>query len=198
MTRFKVGVIAVTVLAVTGCREAESVTGGYGERVLAGQVAMAAGMSNSSPEGVRVFVRTTGMSAVLDTTGNFMFMNVPENAELRFMRADGIDARLRTAGMPGPLSIVLSSGSVGAARRRAAIPAPLKQYEGLVQTISASQIRIGRTILKITADTLVRKGDQKLDAADVRAGDRVHVKANGDTAAEIIADTQPHEVSVHT
>lgn len=193
MTRLKVAVIAMAVLAAVGCRDRESITGGYGDRVLAGQVAMAAGMPNSSPAGVRVTVGATGMSAVLDATGNFMFVNVPENAELRFTREDGIDAHLNASGTMGPLSVILGSSSASKGRHRSATPAPLKQYEGLVQAISATSIQINGTTLNITKDTVIRKGDKTVQATDIKVGDRVHVKANGDTAAEIIAQTPDDE-----
>src|SRR5689334_12728475 len=105
MTKLRAAVMGLMVIALAGCNGRETVTGAYGNRVVAGQVAMAAGMFNSSPAGVRVAVGATGMSAVLDATGNFMFVDVPENAGLHFTRAeDGIDAHLNLAGVQGPLA----------------------------------------------------------------------------------------------
>lgn len=71
-------------------------------------VTMAAGMTNNSPEGVRVAVGGTSMSAVLGTDGRFLFMAVPYNAELIFTRAD-INAKLVVSPSPKPMTIELSS-----------------------------------------------------------------------------------------
>lgn len=187
MFRFRSAVVAMTVIVVVGCtgREA-SITSGYGDRVLAGQVTIAAGMLNSSPAGVRVIVGTTGMSAVLDSTGNFMFVGVPEIGELHFTRSeDGIDARLPLDGIVAPVVIELSASTASTGRRRSTQPTVLRQYEGLVEDISATSITVNDAVLTINADTVIRKGNDALTAADIHEGDRVHVKANGTIAVEI-------------
>lgn len=187
MTKLRVAVLGLAVIALFGCNGRESVTGSYGNRVVAGQVAMAAGMFNSSPAGVRVTVGATGMSAVLDATGNFMFVDVPENAELHFTRAeDGIDARLSLDALPGPLSIVLGSNGASTGRRRSVGVAPTTQYEGLVQKISDTEIQINGITLKITDKTMIRKGNTDLKPSDIKVGDRVHVQAQGNVALQIM------------
>lgn len=55
--------MAVLIIA---CCQGREITGGYG-RAVAGHVTKAAGMSSNSPEGVKVDVGMTGMSAVLGT-----------------------------------------------------------------------------------------------------------------------------------
>ena len=188
LTRLEVGVIAVAVLALVGCQQRESITGGYGDHVVAGQVAMAAGMLNSSPAGVRVTVGATGMSAVLDAAGNFMFVNVPDNADLHFTRgADGIDAHFDTSAAIGPVFVELSTHSASSGRRRTAPPtAVLKQIEGVVTAISATDVTVNGTKFTFTKDTVIRHGDTPIAPADIKIGDRVHVKANGTAAVEIL------------
>lgn len=188
MTRLRVSVIAVAVLVMVGCHGRESITGGYGNRVVVGQVAMAAGMPNGSPAGVRVTVGATGMSAVLDASGSFTFLNVPDTADFHFTRGeDGIDAHLQVAESVGPLSIVLSTKSARIGRQRAVPPTSgLKEYEGVVTAISDTEITVNGVTFKITPETQIRKGHQPLSAASVKTGDRVHIMAKGDTAVLII------------
>ena len=185
MTRMRTVVLAAAVIATFGCQRRESITGSYGSQVVTGQVAMAAGMLNGSPAGVRVTVGATGMSAVLGADGGFLFVGVPEGAVLHFTRGqDGIDARLSLPGVAAPLTVVLSDRSASIGRRRAVAPSP-KEIEGLVQAISATEITVNGITLKITADTVIRKGNQTLQTSDIHVNDRVHLKAAGDTALEI-------------
>ena len=158
---WRIAVVLSAVIVLGGCRGHESITGGYGDRVVVGEVTMAAGMTNNSPAGVRVGVGGTGMSAVLGTDGRFTFVGVPENSELRFSRAaDGIDARI---------AVPLSS-------------APLLQFEGIVKSITPSEIVVTSShkedvTLTIDDHTVIRKGNQTLQTTDLKEGDRVHVKA---------------------
>jgi len=180
---WRIAVILSAVIVLGGCRGHESMTGGYGDRVVVGEVTMAAGMTNSSPAGVRVGVGGTGMSAVLGTDGRFTFVGVPENAEFHFSRAaDGVDARMAVPASYGMLSLELSANSVRSGRRHAAPSAPLMQFEGIVKSISATEIVVTSShkedvTLTINGDTVIRKGNQALQTTDLKAGDRVHVKA---------------------
>jgi uncharacterized protein DUF5666 len=193
-------VMVAAVLVLAGCRGHEAITGGYGNQGVTGVVTMAAGMSNSSPAGVRVAVGGTGMSAVLGTDGRFSFFGIPETADLIFTRED-VNARLRVVPSAAPLLIELTSNSVRS-RRRAAPSVPLLQIEGLIKTAGTDQIVVSDShkedvTVKITADTIIRKGDQKVPAGDLKVGDRVHVKASVKddvkTAVEIIVQKPEDE-----
>lgn len=188
-------VVCAVVIVMGGCRGRESsITGAYGGGVVVGQVAMAAGMSNSSPAGVRVSVGTTGMSAVLDPSGRFTFIDVPENAELHFTRAeDGIDARTSTGGMPGPVVIELSVAAASLGKTKRPPVAGLIQYEGLVQAISTTAITVNGVELTINTDTIVRKGKRTLTPEDIKENDRVHVKATSERVAYEIKLQNPNE-----
>src|SRR5215467_13023287 len=97
-------VVVAAVLALTACRGHEAISGGYGSQGVSGVVTMAVGMSNSSPQGVRISVSGTGMSAVLGADGRFSFFGVPETAELTFSR-DDVNARMRVQTSAAPLQI---------------------------------------------------------------------------------------------
>jgi hypothetical protein len=180
---WRIAVVVFTVIALGGCHGRESITGGYGEGAVVGQVTMAAGMINSSPAGVRVGVDGAGMSAVLGTDGRFTFVGVPENATLHFSRADGVDARLAISVLGGPMNIELSANGARVGRHRVAPSTPLVQFEGLVKTVlSPTQIVVSDShkvdvTVTITTDTIIRHGDQALTPSDLQVGDRVHVKA---------------------
>ena len=71
-----------------------------------------------------------------------------------------------------------------------------KELEGLITAVSASSITVnnastgGPVTAAITSDTVIRKGNTRLKASDLKVGDRVHVKTTGSgdalTATEII------------
>src|SRR5436309_6976078 len=98
--------MAIAVVVLLGaCNGRESVTGGYGSGVVTGKVTMAAGLSNGSPAGVRLSVAGTGISTVLAADGTFTLVGVPDRAELRFSREDGISASVMVAANGVPVSI---------------------------------------------------------------------------------------------
>jgi len=134
---FTIAVVAM----LTSCNRHESLlTGGYGERVVAGQVVMASEMADSSPAGVEVSVVGTGMSAILAADGRFTFAGVPADAELAFRRADGVDARIRVSS-PAPLLVELAgktATSNGSHRRGVSTkdPGPSQQIEGVIHAVA--------------------------------------------------------------
>lgn len=180
-------VVVAAVVVLTGCRGHEAITGGYGSGGVAGVVTMAVGMSNSNPQGVRVSVSGTGMSAVLGTDGRFSFFGVPENPELTFSR-DDLSARIRVQSTSAALQIELTSNSANLGRHRATPSQPQMEVEGLITAVSDTEITVHDShnqdvTAKITDATIIRKGDQILHAADLHPNDRVHMKvtASGDT-----------------
>lgn len=190
-------VIVVAALLVACNRHEASLTGSYGERVVAGRAVMASEMADASPAGVQVVVVGTGMSASLAADGRFTFVGVPENAELQFSRADGIDARVRVSSSSAPLVVELN-GTKGNSHRHSVgqkDPGPSQQIEGTIQSVGTGSIVVldshGATdTITVNDKTLIRKGDQTVKLADLKANDRVHVKAttvdNKLTASQIV------------
>ena len=176
--------VIAALTALMACKgERATVTGGYGASVVAGQVAVT-GMEDNSPAGVQVSVRGAGMATTLAPDGLFQFANVPENAVLVFRRADGIDTTYTVEPNSGFLSISLSKSS--SSRRRSAgggTPARVaKEYEGLVRSASATELVVftshqEEVTFVIDAATLIRHGNTPVAPEDLKAGDRVHVKA---------------------
>src|SRR5439155_20635626 len=106
---------------------------------------------------------------------------VPESAELVFTR-DDVSARIRVNASSAPMQIELNGNAASVGRRRAAPTTPLLQIEGRITAVSATEITIHDShdqdvTAKVTNDTIIRKGDQTLQAADLHVGDRVHVQA---------------------
>jgi hypothetical protein len=147
---------------------------------------MAAGLSSDSPAGVRLSVAGTGISTVLAADGAFALSGVPDKAELRFTRDDGINTSVMVAANGGPVSIQLSpngGGKSGRVRAVSPIQPPYSEFEGTIKTPGATQIVVTDahqkdvTIL-LTDSTVIRHGDTTIAAADLQPGDRVHVKAS--------------------
>lgn len=177
-------VAAVFVLfAVVACRnhERSMITGSYGSGVVSGQVFMASAMSNGSPAGVEVSVQGTGMAMVLGDDGRFAFTGVPENAILHFRRAgDGIETTLNVSA--GSMAVELGAKTATTAGRRRSAPVePLLQFEGTLTTVAADSIVVHTSFntdvtVHLAADTVIRKGQTPVLPADLKVGDRVHVK----------------------
>src|SRR5260221_1835796 len=178
------GAVTVVVVLLSACNGRESVTGGYGSGVVMGKVTMAAGLS-SSPAGVRLSVGGTGASMVLGPDGNFVFSGVPERVELRFTREDGISATMTVVANGAPLAIELSSSSAshsGRVRAVNPIQPPYSEFEGTIKTPGTASIVVtdshkSDVTILLTDATVIRHGDTTIAAADLKAGDRIHVKA---------------------
>src|SRR6185295_9178062 len=156
-------------------------TGSYGAGVVAGLVVMAAGTS-ASPEGVRVSVVGTGMSTLLGPDGRFTFAGVPDDAELHFTRDDGIDARLGVSAGRGSLVIELNGNAAKPGKKRAVPSVVPVEIEGVIKTAGAGSLVITTShkddvTVVLNDATVIRHGQTAIAAADLQAGDRVHVKA---------------------
>jgi hypothetical protein len=193
----------IVVVAVTACRRDEhSVTGSYGSSIVTGQVTMASSIANGSPAGVQVTVAGTGMTTILGADGRFAFSGVPEDAKLHFTRADGIDA-VMALNHSGTVSVELAANTAstsGGGRRRAVGSAPQLEIEGPIKTASATSLVVTAARTKqdvtvaLTSTTVIRKGDVTVAAADLKAGDQVHVRAtvvNNTATATLVIVQQP-------
>jgi hypothetical protein len=85
-------------------------------------------------------------------------------------------------------------------------PAPELEIEGIITAVSATSITVhdshnADVVVALTSTTVIRKGETTIAAADLKVGERVHVKAtsanNVNTAVEVIVqDEQQHPVEV--
>jgi hypothetical protein len=203
--RLKLLMIVAGVMTLANCqgREQANVTGSYGSSVLAGRVAMADG---SSPAGVTVTVRGSGLRALLQDDGAFAFAGAPQDAQLDFARAaDGVAASLRVASGSGSINIELTKTAAHSSKRRGAGSGSGVQaieIEGVVRSASATRLVVlsakgVEETIAIAADTVVRKGNTTIGVADLVAGMRVHVKAkkvdNGLSALVVIVQNDGGE-----
>jgi hypothetical protein len=182
---------AVGLVAGVGCngRGESTITGGYGSSAISGEVFLS-GVADTSPAGVQVSVRGTGMTATLGTDGKFAFANIPEGAVLDFSRAsDSIDAALELGTTSGFVTVELQQAKAVAStakksRRRAGAGGGDKvtEFEGVIRTAAADSIVVytshkQEVTIGLTADTVIRKGQTILTPADLLVDTRVHVKA---------------------
>ncbi len=187
--------IVVMMSLLAGCqRERNTITGGYGNSVISGEVVMAGG---GSAAGVEVSTPDTGMATVLGENGQFSFMDVPEGTTLRFRRAaDGIDASLRVDKSASPLVVELAQSNAtptGSSRRRSAGRGTesVFEFEGLLKSASADRMVVtterGDVSIGVNAQTIVKKNDQDTPLGGL-IGLRVLVKAHkeGDAYLAIV------------
>ena len=208
MKRIQIVILAVAMFAACNSRR-ETMTSSYGTDMLSGEVAVS-GTQNGSPAGVAVSVRGTGMSMILGESGEFAFAGVPADAQLDFSRAeDGIDASMRVDARAGFVAVELTKTTATAStkkssRRRGVGPTreAVTEFEGVIRSASADSIvlftskKVDVTI-GLTPETIIRKGQTPVAAADLTVDMRVHVKARQDgelyTAAVVIVQNDGSE-----
>ena len=175
------------VLALGACsrERGDTITSAFANDVLTGQVVISGGR-NTSPAGVRVSVRGTGMSDILGDDGQFAFAAVPTEPVLDFTReTDGIEATMHVEQTSGFIVIELAQTNakkssrrrtVGKTRNRvtsskasSAAPTP----ESIVVFTSKKE----EVTIALTPETIIRHGNQMLTPADLVVDTRVHVKA---------------------
>ena len=190
MKKLVILTMLAALVALTGCngRGESSITSSYGSSMISGEVYVT-GVSNTSPAGVEVSVRGTGMTATLAADGRFAFANMPEDAVLDFRRAaDGIEASLRLDASAGSsVTVELQQATATAkksSKRRAGGRSADKVYEfeGLIRTAAADSIVVytshkEEVTIGLAAETVIRKGKTALTPADLTVDTRVHVKA---------------------
>jgi hypothetical protein len=187
--RSKTGMLLMAaVLVLAACQgERATVTGQYGAAMMTGQVVMADG---SSPAGVSVTLRGSGITTVLRTDGQFAFAGTPEEGELSFERAaDGISALLRVEPGSGPMVVELSKSGASkkSSKRRSGrggsgSGVKVTEFEGVISSVSETGIVLFTSkqvdqAIAFDAATSIRKGKTALTPADLTPAMRVHVKA---------------------
>lgn len=184
--------IMLAAVGLVGCngRGESTVTGGYGASTISGEVHLS-GVANTSPAGVQVSVRGTGMTALLGADGRFAFANMPEGAVLDFQRAsDAIEASLDLDGTASFVTVELQQAKAiattarktGRRRSGAGGGEKLYEFEGVIRTASAGSIVVftshkEEVTIALAAETTIRHGQTALAVADLTADTRVHVKA---------------------
>jgi hypothetical protein len=187
-----------------GCRNGEnSLTGpAAGERSLSGQVMPVGDLAGSSPAGISVtalgqaaVTGAAGRSAlvdkvsVTDAAGRFAFTGLSRgNVQLAFSRGDGINASLTVDASAATVLVDLQ-------KKQATIHdgGQTKELEGPITAVSNTSISVMNAstakpeTAAITKDTVIRKGNTSLTPADLKIGDRVHVKTTPNTDGTLTA-----------
>ncbi len=195
--------ILVPFLGGCGGGESNPVTGpASGQRSLSGQVVPVGDLAGASPAGVTVTAQgqlavtgPAGRSALVDRTtvtdaaGQFSLTGLSAgNVPLAFSRDDGISATATAGATAASVVVELQ-------KKQASIRAPgqsTRELEGAVLDVSATSIKVndassGPQTVAITPTTVIRKGNTTLTAADLKVGDRVHVKATVGTDGSLTA-----------
>lgn len=187
--RTKVVLAVVLSVAVSACKKSEnSVTGPpAATRVLSGQVLTVGDLAGASPAGINI--TSSGQVAVTDAAGRFGFMSLSsDNVQLTFTRADGIAAATTISGSASAVVVELQRG-----RAVARIGKDKREIEGLIMEVSATSVTVndarshGPVTATIDSNTVIRKGNQTLTAAELKVGDRVHVKASAGSGGVLTA-----------
>jgi hypothetical protein len=179
LTTFSAVVLAVILGA---CQQSETrVNGILGSSSVSGKVTTTGDLTGSSPAGIEVSVRGTGMRTVLDQSGAFSMFGLPaEDATLHFTRADGVDATYVLAKGESQVDISLTKSS--AKSRRRGVGHPGAEIEGLISATGEGTITVktgngSEYVVTLTETTIIRKGNRTLTVEDLTVDTRVHVKA---------------------
>ncbi|HVR43285.1 MAG TPA: DUF5666 domain-containing protein [Thermoanaerobaculia bacterium] len=183
----------VAVVLAAGCERENDITGAFGKGVVTGQVVLVGDLAGGSPAGIVVSVPGTGMEVVLAEDGRFLFSGVPKGATLQFERgSDGISAAYQLGGVASAdVMIDLERGEASRGRRRPSIARAL-QLQGKIVAVSDESITVdaagkGETTAAFDENTVIRKGNEWLEPADLAVDDKVHVMAQPDDGDGLVA-----------
>lgn len=194
-------VASMLLLVLAGCSERErSVTGLSGSSTIAGQVYLAGDLAGGTPAGIQVSVRGVGVGSETDANGRFAIFGAPaSDVELAFSRGDGIAATYAISDVHAASNLQLDLTKNSAHSRRRGLDRR-DEIEGIVTAASATSVTIhdshGQDVtVKVDDNTVIRKGQTPVAAADLTPGTRVHAKGtkadDGSlTASEIIVQNE--------
>ncbi|HUP63650.1 MAG TPA: DUF5666 domain-containing protein [Thermoanaerobaculia bacterium] len=180
--RMPLAIALVLCFFLTACQERATFTSAFGQGIVTGTVVLGEDLGGGTPAGIEASIPGTGMEALLAADGQFVFAGVPEEAEIRFRRADGIDVSYSLGrGDATGMVIEISKSGAKRGRKRAVIGRSL-QFEGLVVTATKESIVLdaagkGIVTVQIVDSTQIRKGNRIVSATDLEAGARIHVMA---------------------
>lgn len=175
----------ISLFGLVACQGTETtVTGGFGNDSVTGQVALVDDFAGRSPEGIEVRVVGTGLSVATAADGRFAIVGVPsERITLALSRADGVGGNVDlVAGDRVDVAIAVNARGASRSRRRG-VGHPGVEIEGLIKSINGDVIVVSDASskldleVKVVDTTIIRKGNRTLALADLKVGDRVHVKA---------------------
>lgn len=199
----KLLVLSLVLVAFAACRggERSTLTGAYAGGVLAGSVVLNG--IEGTPDGVEVSVRDTGMSMTLGADGEFLFSGVPQNAVLDFRRSDGIEASLAVSGQHSGVIVALGRSSASAGSKRGNRNKDKREFEGVIKSATGAEIVLltshrEEVVIRLAEETVIRRGNETLQPADLEAGMRVHVRArkspsSGELTAQLVIVQGGHD-----
>lgn len=180
---------------------------------ISGQVNAGSGLrglaatTGASSEPITVTVEGTAISVTADSRGQFTITNLPEGTlRLRFRRS-GTDARLDvTVRSNEQITIAVtvsgSSATVESEHRSGRSESGV-EVEGRITEIIAGPprtLRVSGSLINVPATAIIRHGGTTIPFADLKVGDRVHVKgtrqAEGVLATEVNVQSQNAQPSV--
>lgn len=184
----------------TGAAISGQVNGGSGLRGLTAT-------TGAAGEPFTITVEGTALSVTADSRGQFSLTGLPEGTlQLRF-RGPGTDARLNvTVGPNEQVTIaVTASGSSATleSEHRSGRSENRVEIEGRITEIAAGPprtIRVSGSLVTVPTTAVIRHGGTTLPFADLKVGDRVHVKgtrqADGVLATEVNVQSHNEQPSL--
>jgi hypothetical protein len=161
---------------------------------LTGMTSSAASIRPAAAVTITVAITGTGLSTTVAPGGTFILNGVPAgNIELHFSGA-GVDDRTTIADVADDEQIhivVTVSGSravVSVTDREK--PAKGVELEGLIASINlgARTLVVNGTTVSVPAAATIRHGDTRFNLADLKVGQRVHVKGTASGSTVVASD----------
>jgi hypothetical protein len=150
--------------------------------------------------GVAVTVAGTNVSAPVDSTGSFTLTGVPPGQVVLHFSGPGIDASLPLDAVADndhvQIGVTLSGTTVMLDTQQRTGSDHAAEAEGRVDSIDpgARQLVVHGGVIQVAVDAAIRRGDAPIGFAELKVGDRVHVRGvqNGTAirASEVIAQSQ--------
>jgi predicted small lipoprotein YifL len=157
------------------------------------------GSHGFSTSGVTVTVAGTSVSCAVDQGGNFLLTNVPPIQVVLDFSGPGIDASLPLGAVADndrvQIGVTLNGTTATLDTQQRTGSNKTAEAEGRIDSIDAKsrQLVINGGLIQVATDAVIRRGDTLIAFADLKAGDRVHVRGvmDGTTirASEVMAQS---------
>ena len=181
-------------LTLAACGGGSSATGpseapvpvAAGQAVLQGAIDGAASRSSgdlraaATPHaGMRVTVVGTGITAVVDSDGQFVLAGLPAGAVTLRFEGDGVDCQLEVTGLVDGLVLTVTLAVEGSQVRVLSAPPPKPscefKFDGVVESVAGTRLVVAGRQVDASDTKKVWRGDYRIGVGDLKVGDRVSV-----------------------
>jgi hypothetical protein len=135
--------------------------------------------TNGAGAGMTVTVQGTNITTTVNGAGQFQLTSIPAGTTVLVFNGVGANAQLNLgtllAGQTTTITVVINGTSAELEQKTVNGDT---EIEGRIESITGTTLKVATHSVTVTPTTIIRHGDTTMTAAQLAAGQRVHVKGN--------------------